>query len=78
MENQNIDQDQLLKGHNFINTLWRYADLARYLQVSQEFVRHAVMYQKIPFIKIGRCVRFDPAEIESWLKSITVKPETKQ
>lgn len=57
-------------------TLWRYADLARYLGVSEDKLRRDVMNRAIPFTKIGRVVRFDPEEIDTWLKeSCTTHPE---
>ncbi|HPC43111.1 MAG TPA: hypothetical protein PLD91_19510 [Spirochaetota bacterium] len=46
------------------NTLWKYSDLARYLQVSEHKLRHDVMMEKIPFIRIGRSIRFDKQQIE--------------
>ena len=34
-----------------------------------------VSQRKIPFIKLGRCVRFDLSEIEPWLARQKVSPE---
>jgi excisionase family DNA binding protein len=57
-------------------SLWRYADLAEYLKVSEDKLRRSVMNRAIPFTKIGRVVRFDPEEIDAWLKeSCTHHPE---
>ncbi len=50
--------------------LWTYKDLARFLQVSVDKVRHDVMDRKIPFIKIGASVRFDKNQIANFLKII--------
>ena len=49
--------------------LWRYADLAEFLHMSQSYVRQAVMKKKIPFYKIGTSVRFEPGTIRNWLDS---------
>ena len=45
------------------NTLWKYSDLARYLQVSEVTLRRYVMNQEIPYLKIGRSIRFDKNQI---------------
>ncbi len=58
MDQQNIDPD----------ILWTYKDLARFLRVSEDKVRHDVMDRKIPFIKIGRSVRFHKNQIAEFLK----------
>lgn len=46
--------------------------LADYLAVSEKFVRRLVDQRRIPFRKVGRLVRFDPAEVAQWLASCKV------
>lgn len=46
--------------------------LAERLGVSERFVRRLVAERRIPFLKLGKFVRFDPRAIESWLDSATV------
>ncbi len=46
------------------NTLWKYSDLARYLQVSEVTLRRYVMNREIPFIRIGHSIRFDKYQID--------------
>jgi excisionase family DNA binding protein len=58
------------------NTLWKYSDLAHYLQVSANRLRRDVMNRKIPFIKIGRSVRFDKNQIAKFLK-IEIREDNK-
>lgn len=41
--------------------------LAARLGVNQRYVRRLVAERRIPFIKLGWLVRFDPAEVERWL-----------
>lgn len=41
--------------------------VARRLGVGVRYVRRLVAERRIPFIKIGRLVRFDPDEIEAWI-----------
>ena len=42
---------------------WTVKDVARYLQASESWVRHAANAGKLPYRKIGGLLRFDPAEI---------------
>jgi excisionase family DNA binding protein len=42
--------------------------LALRLGVSERFVRRLVAERRIPFFKIGKFVRFDPAEIDRWIE----------
>ena len=41
--------------------------LAERLGVSQRFVRRLVAERRVPFLKIGKFVRFDPGEIADWV-----------
>ena len=43
------------------------AELARWLATSQRHVRRLVEEQRVPYLKIGHYVRFDPTDIEAWL-----------
>ncbi|MCZ6799423.1 MAG: helix-turn-helix domain-containing protein [Nitrospirae bacterium] len=33
-----------------------------------------VSHRKIPYIKMGRLVKFDPSKLEEWIKQQTVMP----
>lgn len=46
------------------------------LQVSVSGVYSWVSQRKIPFLKVGRLIRFDSEEIDKWLKQKEVKPVT--
>lgn len=41
--------------------------VARRLGVNERHVRRLVNERRIPFLKWGRLMRFDPVEIEAWL-----------
>ena len=41
--------------------------LAERLGVSVRHVRRLVAERRVPYIKVGKFVRFDPAEIAGWL-----------
>lgn len=43
------------------------AELARWLATSPRHVRRLVEEQRVPYLKIGHYVRFDPAEISDWI-----------
>lgn len=46
--------------------------VADLLGVQVRHVRRLVAERRIPFIKWGRLLRFDPAEIEAWIESARV------
>ena len=48
--------------------------VADYLGLRVYTIDSWVSQKKIPFVKVGRCVRFRPEAIESWLKERTVEP----
>ena len=53
-------------------------ELAQMLGVEQSTI-YAWTHQKtIPFIKIGKLVRFRLSDVESWLETKMVKPEEKR
>jgi excisionase family DNA binding protein len=41
--------------------------LATRLGVTTRFVRRLVEERRVPYLKIGRLVRFDPSDVESWI-----------
>ena len=41
--------------------------VATRLGVNDRFVRRLVAEDRITFYKVGRLLRFDPAEVEAWL-----------
>ena len=43
--------------------------LADWLGVTDRFIRRLVAERRIPSLKIGKFIRFDPTEIEPWLDS---------
>ena len=46
--------------------------LAERLGVNHRYVRRLVAERRVPFIKFGHLLRFDPAEIEAWLGTARV------
>lgn len=42
-------------------------DAAVRLGVTVRFIRRLVAERRIPYIKVGKFVRFDPADLEAWI-----------
>jgi excisionase family DNA binding protein len=49
-------------------------EVADSLGVTNRFVRRLVAERRIPFVKVGKFVRFDPAEISQWIDRRRVEP----
>jgi len=43
------------------------AEVALRLGATVRFVRRLVAERRIPYVKVGKFVRFDPAEVEAWI-----------
>lgn len=48
-------------------------EAARYLSLTEPTIRNWVRFNKIPYSKLGRCVRFDMLKINQWLKDKEVQ-----
>jgi excisionase family DNA binding protein len=53
---------------------WKTKDVAEFLQASESWVRHAVADGRLPCIKIGGLLRFDPAEIRALVEGSRREP----
>jgi excisionase family DNA binding protein len=49
-------------------------EVAARLGVSERMVGRLVEERRIPYVKIGRFVRFEPGEIDRWLRVQRVEP----
>lgn len=49
-------------------------DAAAYTSLSHHTVYTMVSQRRIPFVKVGRLVKFDQAMLDAWLKEHTVMP----
>jgi excisionase family DNA binding protein len=43
------------------------AGVAEQLGVSVRYVRRLVSQRRIPYVKLGHYLRFDPAQIDAWI-----------
>lgn len=51
--------------------------VAQRLGVNERHVRRLVFERRIPFVKWGHLLRFDPDEIDAWLDGARVPPARK-
>lgn len=58
-----------------MDDLLTYDELAPKLKVSDRTLKRLVAHREIPYIKVGRLVRFDLVEVKRYLRRQTVKPE---
>ena len=49
-------------------------ELAEYLGITPGTAYVWVCHKKIPYLKVGKLVKFDLKEIERWLKNSSVAP----
>jgi excisionase family DNA binding protein len=54
--------------------LWDIPTLADTLGVNVRHIRRLVAERRIPFIKWGHLIRFDPAEIADWINEYRRHP----
>jgi excisionase family DNA binding protein len=54
-------------GIDTIPELMSIDQLAQRLGITVRHVRRLIAEERVPYLKVGRLVRFDPAEIATWL-----------
>lgn len=54
--------------------LWDIQEVSRYTGLSVPTLYAMVSQRRIPFVKVGRLVRFDQGLLNAWLKENTVMP----
>jgi excisionase family DNA binding protein len=50
-------------------TLWTPEEVAERLGVKLRWVRRAIERRQLPFVRVGRLVRFRPEAIEAWIEA---------
>ncbi len=54
--------------------LWDEKTTASYLCVSVEFLQQdRVKQRRVPFVKLGRAVRYDPADVRAYMERCKVR-----
>ncbi|HTW06430.1 MAG TPA: helix-turn-helix domain-containing protein [Acidimicrobiales bacterium] len=56
-----------MAGSEAIPQLLTMDELAERLGVTHRHVRRLVAERRVPFLRVGRFIRFDPAQISAWL-----------
>lgn len=54
---------------------WTYRPSPEQLGVNERHIRRLVHERRIPFVKWGHLLRFDPDEIDAWLDAARVPTE---
>jgi excisionase family DNA binding protein len=58
---------RLMPGPVVLPKLLTMDELAERLGVTHRHVRRLVTERRVPFLRVGRFIRFDPADISKWL-----------
>lgn len=53
------------------DSIFTVESLAKYLSVSTQWVYERVQFKEIPYIKVGKFIRFKKSAIEKWLEEQT-------
>lgn len=59
-------------------TLLTVPEVAALMAVGTAYVYRLVSERRIPYLKLGHHVRFDPAELEAWLDQARVEPTVRR
>ncbi len=51
-----------------INSLWTISDVAEFCQVKESVVKYWVYNADLPFIKLGKHVRFEAEDVKVWIE----------
>jgi excisionase family DNA binding protein len=57
-----------------LNRLISVPEAAAYTGLSPHTIYSMVSQRRIPFVKVGRLVKFDEAMLQAWIKEHTVMP----
>jgi excisionase family DNA binding protein len=69
--NQNLGNERQIPPTAFTadiggRGLWTSAETAEWLTVPERMVRRLVAERRIPYVKVGRYVRFRPQDVKEW------------
>lgn len=57
-----------------MTNLWNKRQAAEFLHISEHSVSGKVSRRELPFIKLGRRVLFDPADLKAFIEACKVGP----
>lgn len=58
-----------MKTANPGSTLLSISDAADRLGVTERYIRRLVSERRVPFYKVGRLIRFQESDLETWLNA---------
>lgn len=58
----------------FEKRLLTIAELSEFLRTPIGTIYHWISQKRIPYVKLGRSVRFDPEQVNLWVKENSQKP----
>jgi excisionase family DNA binding protein len=64
------DPSRSLEGNETLLTIFEAAD---YLGVTERWMRAAIAERRIPFVKVGKLIRYRKADLESYIAAQTVE-----
>jgi excisionase family DNA binding protein len=73
---QDLDQAEQIERAANLEQLIDIAQLAELLGVTVRHIRRLVAERRIQYVKVGKFVRFDPADVRSYVLSSKVAPVT--
>lgn len=56
---------------------WSITEICQCYNVRESWLRRQIFLKKIPYIKMGRLIRFDIHEIAQWIDTSRAKPTRK-
>lgn len=62
-----------MNGFDALPELMTMDQLAERLGVTRRHIRRLVDERRVPFLRVGRFIRFDPADIADWLNCNRVR-----
>jgi len=65
-------QSSMTYNHGTGRGLMNITEVAEHLGVQVRHVRRLVHERRIPFVKWGHLLRFDPADVEAWIDEARV------
>lgn len=63
------------RAHGEPSPLMTLPEVAERLGVNERHVRRLVAERRIPFVKWGHLLRFDPVELEAWVEAARIAPQ---
>lgn len=59
---------------NTAEPLWTADDVAAYLKVSRSWVYHRAESGRLPHVRVGGLIRFQPHEIRAFIETVSAEP----